>query len=146
MVMLIIAAASLFGWVMALERLPQAIAGGLLSLTGDRVALLLLVNLLLLAVGAFLETTAAILLFVPVLVPLLPALGIDLVHLGVIVVVNLAIGMLTPPLGVCLVVSCSIARIPLSAISRAIVPMLVVLLVDLLLVTFCPPLVLWLGG
>ncbi len=145
-VMLIIAAASLFGWVMALERLPQAIAAWMLSLSGDRLVLLLLVNLLLLVVGAFLETTAAILLFVPVLVPLLPALGIDLVHLGIIVVVNLAIGMLTPPLGVCLVVSCSIARIPLSAISRAIVPMLVVLIVNLLLVTFCPPLVLWLGG
>lgn len=145
-VMLIIAAASLFGWVMALERLPQSIASWMLSLSCDRVALLLLVNLLLLVVGTFLETTAAILLFVPVLVPLLPALGIDLVHLGVIVVVNLAIGMLTPPLGVCLVVSCSIARIPLSAISRAIVPMLVVLVIDLLLVTFCPPLVLWLGG
>ena len=137
-VMSIIAAASLFGWVMAIERIPAALADAILAVGGEGWMLLLAVNILLLLAGTMLETTAALILLVPVLVQLLPRMGIDLNHLGVIVVMNLSIGMLTPPLGVCLMVSCGIARVPLATLARAVLPLLAVLVVDLMLVTYIP--------
>lgn len=137
-IMSIIATASLFGWVMAIEQIPSLLASWILALGGEGWTLLLVITLLLLLVGTILETTAALILIIPILTPLLPQMGIDLVHLGILVVMNLAIGMLTPPLGVCLMVSCGIAKISLSSISRAIIPFLIVLLIDLLLVTYFP--------
>jgi len=108
--------------------------------TTNRIILLLLINAILLVAGTFVETTASLILLVPVILPILPNLGIDLVQLGTIIVVNLAIGMLTPPLGICLLVSCSIAQNKLSDISRSIVPFLAILLIDLLIITFWSPL------
>lgn len=139
-VMFIICAASIFSWYMAIQDIPSTIATSILSLTENRILLLLLINILLLAAGTILETTAALILFVPVLTPMLPALGIDPVQLGAIVVVNLAIGMLTPPLGVCTIVACSIAHTRIGTLASAIVPFLLVLLIDLLLITFWAPL------
>ena len=139
-VMLIIATASAFSWLAAIEDIPARMAGGLLGLTTNPVALLLLINLVLLIAGTFVETTAALILLVPMITTMLPALGIDMVQLGVIVVTNLAIGMLTPPMGICLIVSCSISGDGLAAISRRVLPFLAVLLVDLLIITFYPPL------
>jgi TRAP-type C4-dicarboxylate transport system permease large subunit len=106
--------------------------------------LLLAVNVLLLAAGTLIETTAALILFVPVIMPILPVLGVDVVHLGAIVVVNLALGMLTPPLGVCLIVSCGLAGTRLGEISLRILPFFIVLVFDLLLITFWEPLTMWL--
>lgn len=139
-VMFIICAASIFSWYMAIQEIPASIASSILSLTDNRILLLLLINLLLLLAGTILETTAALILFVPVLVPMLPTLGIDPVQLGAIVVVNLAIGMLTPPLGVCTIVACSIAHTRIGTLAKAILPFLLVLLFDLLLITFWSPL------
>ena len=139
-VMLIIATASAFSWLAAIEELPARLAGNLLGLTDNPVALLLLINLVLLIAGTFVETTAALILLVPMITAMLPALGIDLVQLGVIVVTNLAIGMLTPPMGICLIVSCSISGDRLAAISRRILPFLAILIVDLMILTFYPPL------
>lgn len=139
-VMFIICAASIFSWYMAIQDIPASIASSILSLTDNRILLLLLINLLLLVAGTILETTAALILFVPVLVPMLPILGIDPVQLGAIVVVNLAIGMLTPPLGVCTIVACSIAHTRIGTLAKAIVPFLLVLLLDLILITFWSPL------
>ncbi len=144
-VMFIIACASVFSWLAAIEEIPARLAGGLLALSEDRAVLLLLVNLVLLAAGTFVETTAALILLVPMIVAMLPALDIDLVHLGVIVVTNLAIGMLTPPMGICLIVSSSISGDRMAAVCRQIVPFLLVLLVDLLIITFWPPLTTVLG-
>ncbi|HSH69604.1 MAG TPA: TRAP transporter large permease subunit, partial [Deferrisomatales bacterium] len=98
----------------------------------------------LLIAGTFVETTAALILLVPMITAMLPSLGIDLVQLGAIVVVNLAIGMLTPPMGICLIVSCSISGDSLGAVSRRILPFLAVLLIDLLFITFWSPLTTWL--
>ena len=139
-VMFIIAAASIFSWIAAIEELPARLAGVLLDLTTDRVALLLLINLILLMAGTFVETTAALILLVPMIVAMLPALGIDLVQLGVIVVTNLAIGMLTPPMGICLIVAGTISGDRLGAIAWRIGPFLMVLLIDLMVVTFYAPL------
>lgn len=143
-VMFIIATASVFSWIAAIEEIPATLAGTLLGLTTDPVLLLLLVNLVLLVAGTFVETTAALILLVPMITALVPSLGIDLVQLGAIVVVNLAIGMLTPPMGICLIVSCSISGDTIGAVSRRIVPFLFVLLVDLLLITYWSPLTTWL--
>ncbi|MEJ2589686.1 MAG: TRAP transporter large permease subunit, partial [Deltaproteobacteria bacterium] len=107
LVMFIIANASVFGWVLAFEQIPQTITNGFIGITSNPVILLLIVNLLLLIVGTFIETASALIIFVPLLVPLIPHLGINPIQFGVLMVLNLAIGMLTPPMGICLIVSCS---------------------------------------
>ncbi len=144
-VMFIIAAASVFSWIAAMDDIPGRLAGGILSLTRNPIVLLLLINLVLLVAGTFVETTAALILLVPMIAGLLPHLGIDMVHLGAIVVANLAIGMLTPPMGICLIVSGSISGDTLGAVARRILPFLAVLLLDLMLITFWPPLTMWLA-
>ena len=145
-VMFIIACASVFSWLAAIEEIPARLAAGLLALSDNRIVLLLLVNLVLLVAGTFIETTAALILLVPMMVAMLPALGIDAVQLGVIVVTNLAIGMLTPPMGICLIVSSSISGDRLAPVCRQVVPFLLVLLVDLAVITYWPPLTLTLVG
>ncbi len=144
-VMFIIATASVFSWIAAIEDLPSLLAGRLLGWTDHPVLLLLVINALLLAVGTVVETTAALILLVPTLTAMLPSLGIDLIQLGAIVVTNLAIGMLTPPMGICLIVSGSISGDRITAVSRKVLPFLAVLIIDLLIVTFYPPLTLWLA-
>ncbi len=145
-VMFIIATASIFSWIAAMQDLPGRLAGGLLHITNNPVGLLLIINALLLVVGTVVETTAALILLVPLITAMLPRLGIDLIQLGVIVVTNLAIGMLTPPMGICLIVSGSISGDSLGRVGRRAVPFLAVLLVDLLLICFYPPLTMWLAG
>ena len=144
-VMFIIAMASVFSWIAAMEDIPARLAGSLLTVTRNPVVLLLLINVILLIAGTFVETTAALILLVPMITAMAPSLGVDMIQLGVIVVTNLAIGMLTPPMGICLIVSVSISRDSLGAISRRILPFLAILLVDLLIITFCPPLTTWLS-
>jgi C4-dicarboxylate transporter DctM subunit len=144
-VMFIISTASVFGWIAAIENIPVRLAGSLLGMTASPVVLLLIINFVLLIAGTFVETTAALILLVPMITAMLPSLGIDLVQLGVIVVTNLAIGMLTPPMGICLIVSCSISGDSLGAISRRILPFLAILLVDLLIITFYPPITMWMA-
>ncbi len=144
-VMFIIAMASIFSWIAAIEDIPAQLAGSLLSFTDNRIILLLLVNLVLLIAGTFVETTASLILLVPMITAMLPALGIDQIQLGVIVVTNLAIGMLTPPMGICLIVSCSISGDKLGAVGRRVLPFLVILIIDLLLITFYPPITMWMA-
>jgi len=145
-VMFIITTASIFSWISAIDDIPARLAGGLLGLTHDKIALLLLINLVLLVAGTFVETTAALILLVPMISAMLPSLGIDMIQLGVIVVANLAIGMLTPPMGICIIVSSSISGDSLSAVCKQVLPFLLILLVDLLLITFYPPLTMFLAG
>jgi C4-dicarboxylate transporter DctM subunit len=144
-VMFIIATASIFSWIAAIEDIPASLAGSLLGMTANPVMLLLIINLILLIAGTFVETTAALILLVPMITAMVSTLGIDMVQLGVIVVTNLAIGMLTPPMGICLIVSGSISGDSLTAVSRRIVPFLALLLVDLLIITFYSPLTMWLA-
>lgn len=145
-VMFIIAMASIFSWIAAMENLPETLAGGLLGLTTDPVLLLLLINLVLLIAGTFVETTAALILLVPMITAMLPQLGIDMIQLGVIVVTNLAIGMLTPPMGICLIVSSSVSGDRLGVVSRKVLPFLGILLVDLLIISFWPPLTMYMAN
>lgn len=144
-VMFIIATASVFSWIAAIEDIPAQLAGSLLAMSDNPVHLLLLINLILLIAGTFVETTAALILLVPMITAMVPSLGIDMVQLGVIVVTNLAIGMLTPPMGICLIVSCSISNDSIAAISRRILPFLAILIIDLLIITFYSPITMWMA-
>lgn len=145
-VMFIISTASVFGWIAAIEELPLRLSAGMSALTTNPVILLLIINAVLLVAGTVVETTAALILLVPIITPMLPQLGIDLIHLGVIVVTNLAIGMVTPPMGICLIVSGAISGDGLGAVSRRIIPFLLVLILDLICISFIRPLSLWLPG
>ncbi len=136
--------ANVFGWILVSERIPQAIADGVLSITDNRFLVILLINLLLLFVGMFMETIAAlIILFVPLL-SLAQAVGIDPLHFATFAVLNLMIGLTTPPVGVCLFVCANIARLPLAPVVRAIVPFLLANVIVLLAVSYFPPLATWL--
>ena len=138
MVMMIIAAASGFGWILTSARIPDAIATAMLTLSSNKIVILLLINILLLIVGCLLETTAAIIILTPIFLPIVTQLGVDPVHFGIIMVVNLAIGMSTPPLGVNLFVACGIAKITIEQIVKAFIWLLIVNIVDLFVITYIP--------
>ncbi|MGB3391378.1 MAG: TRAP transporter large permease [Pseudaminobacter sp.] len=136
--------ANVFGSILAAERIPQMIAGAVLSITDNKYVVIILINILLLIVGMFMETIAAlIILFVPLLT-LATSVGIDPLHFATFAVLNLMIGLTTPPVGVCLFVACNIARIPLMPVVKAIVPFLISNIVVLLLVSYLPFFATWL--
>ena len=143
-VLVVVACASLFTWVITVNQVPQSVTAFLQQAIHNKYMLLLVINIILLIAGTFIDTTSAIVIFAPLFIPLVKAMGIDLIHFGMIIAVNLTIGMCTPPLGVCLFVSGSIAKISLKEQMHDLVPMLGVLLVVLLLVTYVPELPLFL--
>lgn len=139
MVLLIIATATAMGWILTTEQVPLMIAEALSSLAQSRYSLLLFLNIMLLVTGCLMEPNAAIIILGPIFLPLLQQANIDLIHFGVVMVVNMAIGMLTPPLGVNLFVAQSLQKdIPIKSIISAITPMIIVLLVNLMLFTYIP--------
>ncbi len=144
--MVLVGFANLFSWVLASEQVPQTIARGLLDLTHNKYLMLLLINLLLLLVGTFMETIAALIILFPVLLKVAVAVGIDPLQFAVIAVLNLVIGLTTPPVGVCLFVAAGIGKISLARLSRAVLPFLLVSLIVLLLVSYLPGISLWLPG
>ena len=143
-VLVVVACASLFTLVITVNQVPQSVTAFLQQAIHNKYMLLLVINIILLIAGTFIDTTSAIVIFAPLFIPLVKAMGIDLIHFGMIIAVNLTIGMCTPPLGVCLFVSGSIAKISLKEQMHDLVPMLGVLLVVLLLVTYVPELTLFL--
>ncbi|MCT1829229.1 TRAP transporter large permease subunit [Brevibacterium luteolum] len=142
----IVAAAALFGWVLTREQAPQVAAEFIIGLTDRPIVFLLLVNVLLLIVGAMLEPTAAILILVPVLAPVAELYGLSLVHFGVMLVFNLMIGLLTPPVGLVLFVMSSVAKAPFTEVIRETAPFYLPMLATLLLIAVVPALSLWLPG
>lgn len=143
-VLFIVAAASIFGWLLTVTRVTDAVALWVLSFTHDPNMFLLLANLLMLFVGCFLEPTAAITLLVPILIPICQKLGIDLVHFGLVMVLNLMIGLLHPPMGTVLFVLSRVAKLSFERTTMAILPWLVPLFATLALCTYVPAVVLWL--
>ena len=143
-VMILICAASLFGYVLTAHRIPDAIATFILGLSSNKWVILLLINLLLLIVGTFLDTTAAIIILVPILYPIITTIGVDPIHFGMILCVNLAVGFVTPPFGTCLFVACGVADTSLGAITKKILPFIAALLVVVALVTIFEPISLFL--
>jgi tripartite ATP-independent transporter DctM subunit len=143
-ILFIIAMAKIFGWLLAMQQGGQLLSDFIATLSLPPTGLLLLIMAMLLVIGCVMETTAALLLLVPVLALLTTQMQIDPVQFGVLVVANLAIGMLTPPVGICLFVSCSVAGVPLGKISRSVMPLVIIALVDLLIASVWPPLTMWL--
>ncbi len=140
----IMAAAVPFGWAIAVNNVPAELASWLLSITTNKWVILALINVLLLVVGCFMETTAILLIAVPTFLPLVMQLGIDPIHFGLVIILNLLIGATTPPFGVLLFIAQDIAKVSFGALVRAILPFYVPLAVALLLVTYWPDLSLWL--
>ncbi len=137
-VLVVVACASLFTWVITVAQDPQTVNALLSDSIHSRVLLLLIINIILLIAGTFIDTTSALVIFTPLFLPLVQAMGIDLIHFGLVMAVNLTIGMCTPPLGVCLFVSGSIAKVSLKEQMRDLLPMLGVLLIVLLIITYIP--------
>jgi len=143
-VLFIVAAASIFGWMLTATGVTAAIAAWVLAFTKEAWVFLLLANLLMLFVGCFLEPTAAITILVPLLLPIAAQLGIDPVHFGLVMVLNLMIGLLHPPMGMVLFVLARVAGLSFERTTMAILPWLVPLLISLGIITYLPKLVLWL--
>jgi C4-dicarboxylate transporter DctM subunit len=137
-VMMVVAIAALLGWMITYSGLPDQVAGVLSSISPNKYFLLLWLNVLFLIVGTFMEAYAAIILLIPILLPVIKLYGIDLIHFGVIVTVNLCIGMVTPPLGVTLFVACSISGQSIPAVLRPMAPMLIAMIAVLLFITYAP--------
>lgn len=143
-ILVLVGTANVFAWILVSERIPQTIAAGVLSVTDNKFVVILLINLILLFVGMFMETIAAlIILFVPLLA-LATGVGVDPLHFAVFAVLNLMIGLTTPPVGVCLFVCANIARLPLAPVVRAIMPFLLTNIVVLMLVSYVPAISTWL--
>ncbi len=143
-VMLLIGTSTAMSWIMSYENIPQQISETLISLTSNKYMILLLINLLLLFVGTFMDMTPAILIFTPIFLPVVTKLGITPLHFGIIMVLNLCIGLVTPPVGSVLFVGCGISRTSITQLIRPLIPFYLAMILALMLVTYIPEITLWL--
>ena len=143
LVMLVIGTASIFSWLLASEEIPQSVTAAILTVSHNRILILLFVNIVLLIVGTFMETTASLIILTPVLLPLMTQIGVDPLHFGVVLVLNLVIGLTTPPVGVCLFIACAIGKIRLERISRAILPFILASIAVLVIATYWESLIMF---
>jgi tripartite ATP-independent transporter DctM subunit len=143
MVFLLIATSMAMSWILTLEEIPQQVSALLLRASDRPWVILLLINLLLLAVGTFMDMTPAVLIFTPILWPVVEKLGMQPVHFGIMLIANLCIGLCTPPVGTCLFVGCSVGQTTIARVTPAALPFFLALVAALLLVTYLPGLSLW---
>lgn len=143
-VMLLIGASMSMSWVMSYENIPQEISTGLLQISENPIIILLIINLILLAVGTFMDMTPAVLIFTPIFLPIVTVLGMDPVHFGILMILNLCIGLCTPPVGSVLFVGVGIAKTSIQKVIKPLIPMFAAMIVALLLITYFPQLTLWL--
>ncbi len=142
-VMLLIGTSMAMSWVMAYENIPQNVATALVGLSENKFVILIIINLILLAVGTFMDMTPAVLIFTPIFLPVAVHMGIDPIHFGIIMVMNLCIGLCTPPVGSILFIGCSVAGLSITKVLKPLVPMFIVMTITLILVTYFPQLSLW---
>ncbi len=145
-VMLLVATSMSMSWIMAFENIPQNMTDLMLSISDNKIVILLIINLLLLFVGVFMDMTPAVLIFTPIFLPVVKSLGVDPTHFGIIMVMNLCIGLCTPPVGSVLFVGVGVAGTTIQKVVKPLLPLFAAMLVALLLVTFVPELSLWLPG
>jgi C4-dicarboxylate transporter DctM subunit len=143
-VFFIIATSSAFSWLLTAQRIPDAIASSILGVSSNAIVILVLMNVLLLILGIFLETNAIILLVTPMLLPIAAKIGLDPLLLGIIMVVNTSVGMLTPPMALNIVIASGIGKITIEDVSKKVIPFLIVLIIDILLLTYIPDIILFL--
>ncbi len=137
-VMLLIGASSAMSWILSYENIPQTISSALMGMTESKFLILLFINLLLLIVGTFMDMTPAVLIFTPIFLPVVTLLGLTPLHFGIMMVLNLCIGLTTPPVGTVLFVGCWMGKTTIGQLSKALLPFYVVMIVVLLLVTYIP--------
>ena len=146
-VMLLVGTSMALSWVMAYEDIPQSISASLLSLSDNPFVILILINMILLFVGIFMDITPAVLIFTPIFLPVVTTqLGMDPIHFGIVLIMNLCVGICTPPVGNVLFVGCSVAGLGIEKVVRPLIPFYIAMIIALLLVTFIPELSLWLPG
>lgn len=143
-VMILIGTSMGLSWVMAYENIPQSVSEGLIALFESPLMILLVINLILLFVGTFMDMTPAVLIFTPIFLPIVTGFGMDPTHFGIVMVLNLCVGLCTPPVGSVLFVGCGIAEVPITRVIRPLLPFFAAMIVALLLVTYLPGLSLWL--
>jgi len=143
-VFLLIGTSMAMSWVMASENVPQDISAGLMSLTNNKIIIMLIINALLMVVGCFMDMTPAILIFTPIFLPIIEKLGIHPLHFGIIMIMNLNIGLCTPPVGTALFLGCSIAETTVTKIIRHVLPFFASMVVTLLITTYVPAITMWL--
>lgn len=137
-VLFLVGASSIMSWVMAFTGIPLAISETLLGLSDNPIIILLMINVILLIVGTFMDLTPAVLIFTPIFLPIAMGLGMDPVHFGIVLVFNLCIGVMTPPVGSCLFVGCSVANVSIESVLRPLTKMFAALIVALLVITYVP--------
>ncbi|TGD71734.1 TRAP transporter large permease [Mangrovimicrobium sediminis] len=143
-VLFLVAASSAMSWMLSYENIPQQMSSFFIGLSDNPLVILMIITLILLLVGAFIDITPAILIFTPIFLPVVTAMGMSPLHFGIVIVLNLCIGICTPPVGSVLFVGCSIARSNMAALVRPLLPMYVAMFVILLLITYVPALSEWL--
>ncbi|WP_134702291.1 TRAP transporter large permease [Ammoniphilus sp. YIM 78166] len=146
MVLFLIAASDAFGWVLAYLKIPAMVTDLFLSITDSPYAILFMINILLLLLGAPMDMAPLILIMTPILYPVVTSLGMDPVHFGIVMILNLGIGLLTPPVGTVLFVGCAIGKVPIGKASRAMMPFFFAKVAVLFLITYVPAISLWLPG
>lgn len=145
-VMLLIGASMSMSWVMSFENIPQDISNVLLGISDNKIVILIIINLLLLFVGIFMDMTPAVLIFTPIFLPVVTSLGMDPIHFGMIMVLNLSIGLCTPPVGSVLFVGIGVANTTIDKVIKPLLPLFLAMIVSLFLITYFPSLSLWLPG
>ena len=146
MVMFLIGSASAFGYFLAYLRIPAHVTEFMLGLTSNRFLLLILINVMLLLLGMIMDMAPLILITTPILLPVVTAIGVDPVHFGIILMLNLGIGLVTPPVGSTLFVGCAIGKISIEDVAKTIWPFYIAMIAVLLLVTYVPQVAMWLPG
>lgn len=142
--MLLIAVGNLMGWIISMEGTSKSIATALVGFTDNRIVLLMLINITALLIGCLMEPTPALLVCLPIFAPIVNQLGIDPLHFGIMLCLNLTIGMLAPPVGLGLYVMCSVVDVKFEALTRRVLPFLGILIIGLVIVTYIPWLSVWL--
>jgi tripartite ATP-independent transporter DctM subunit len=137
-VMALIATSAAMSWILSYENIPQTVSQGLLTLSENPLLILLLINIILLIVGAFMDMTPAVLIFTPIFLPVAVELGMSPLHFGIMMILNLSIGLISPPVGSVLFVACAVAKTKLESLIKPLLPMYASMVVVLLLVTYVP--------
>ena len=143
-VLLLVATSMGLSWVLSYENIPQEVSRGLIALSDNPILIMIIINVILLIVGVFMDMTPAVLIFTPIFLPIVADFGIDPIHFGIIMVLNLSVGLCTPPVGTVLFVGCSVSKVSIGEVIRPLIPLYIAMIVILLLVTYIPTLSLWL--
>lgn len=143
-VMLLIATSIAMSWVMSFEEIPQTVSASLLALSDNPIIILLMINVILFGVGTFMDMTPAVLIFTPIFLPIVMEMGIDPIHFGIIMILNLSIGLCTPPVGSVLFIGVGVAQTSISKVVKPLLPLFIAMIVSLMLITFFPQISLWL--